>query len=40
MLLDQKQQRDALGAAGREFVLREYSWEAVERRMFAAIDGL
>lgn len=39
LLLDQSALRDALGRAGREYVLREYSWDAVDRRLFAAVDG-
>lgn len=36
-LLDDEPLRRALGAAGRDFVLREYSWEAVGRRLFSIL---
>jgi glycosyltransferase involved in cell wall biosynthesis len=39
LLLDQPALRDALGRAGRAYVLREYSWDAVDRRLFAAVDA-
>lgn len=40
MLLDQPEKRRALGEAGRAFVQREYSWAAVESRLFGALDNL
>ena len=39
MLLDDTALRDRMGAAGRRYVRAEYSWEAVERRLFAALDA-
>lgn len=38
LLLDQDGLRETLGRAGREFVLREYSREAVDRRLLAGVD--
>lgn len=38
-LLDDEPARRALGASGREYVLREYSWPAVERRLLEALDA-
>ncbi len=38
LLLDNKPLRDAMGAAGRSYVLNEYSWPSVEKRMFDALD--
>ena len=40
MLLDDSEKRRALGEAGRAFVQREYSWPAVESRLFAALDNI
>ncbi len=40
LLLDNPDQRRALGEAGRNFVQREYAWSAVESRLFAALDAL
>ena len=40
MLMDRPGLRDALGRNGREYVLREYSWTAVEQRLFDALDNL
>lgn len=37
LLLDKPETADALGAAGREFVLREYSWEAIGRKFRSAM---
>lgn len=37
MLLEKPEIAKALGAAGREFVLREYSWEAIDRKFRAAM---
>lgn len=39
LLLDNPAQRNALGDSGRAFVQREYSWAAVESRLFAALDA-
>jgi len=39
LLLDNPAQRRALGEAGRAFVEREYSWPAVEARLFSALDN-
>lgn len=38
-LLDDHTLRDALAAAGRRFVLEQYRWEAVEKRLLAALDA-
>jgi glycosyltransferase involved in cell wall biosynthesis len=38
-LLDDKTLRDQLAESGRRFVLDTYSWEAVESRLFEAIDA-
>ncbi len=40
LLLDNPAARAALGEAGRQFVLREYAWPAVERRLLDAVDGV
>jgi glycosyltransferase involved in cell wall biosynthesis len=37
-LLNHPELRRALGQAGRAYVLREYGWEAVERRMMTLLD--
>ena len=37
-LLDHEPIRRRMGARGREFVLREYAWEAVDKRLFSAVD--
>ncbi len=39
MLLEDTALRDSMGAAGRRYVQAEYSWPAVERRLFAALDA-
>ena len=39
MLLDNTALRDRMGAAGQRYVRAEYSWETVERRLFAALDA-
>ena len=38
LLLDRPGTRNALGAAGRRFVLDEYAWPAVERRLLGLLD--
>ena len=38
-LLDRPDLRQALGESGRRFVLNEYSWPAVQRRLFAAFSA-
>lgn len=38
-LLDDEPTRKALGESGRNYVLREYNWPAVERRMLEALDA-
>lgn len=38
-LLDDEPTRRALAASGRAYVLREYGWPAVERRLLEALDG-
>ncbi len=40
LLLHNPSTRHALGQAGREYVLREYSWGTVEQRMLAALDAV
>lgn len=37
-LLNNPEARKELGENGREYVLREYSWETVEKRLIAALD--
>jgi glycosyltransferase involved in cell wall biosynthesis len=39
MLLENNKLRTALGNMGREYVLREYSWNAVEPRLLDTLDG-
>ena len=39
LLLRDPALRRTLGEAGRKYVLREYAWEAVERRLLEALDG-
>ncbi len=39
LLLDQPGLRSALGAAGHDYVRREYSWTAVEQRFLNALDA-
>ena len=39
MLMDEPATRRALGESGRAFVLKEYAWTAVERRMMEAVDA-
>lgn len=39
LLLDEPGLRNALADAGRSFVTEHYSWEAVDRRLFAALDA-
>ncbi|NQU40293.1 MAG: glycosyltransferase family 4 protein [Lentisphaerae bacterium] len=39
LMLNQPETRRALGQAGRAYVLREYAWEAVEKRLLAALDA-
>jgi len=38
MLLENSKLRSSLGNLGREYVLREYSWKAVEPRLLEALD--
>ncbi|MFH0954083.1 MAG: glycosyltransferase family 4 protein [Verrucomicrobiota bacterium] len=40
LVLNDRRLRQALGEAGRNYVLKEYSWPAVEKRLFTALDGL
>lgn len=40
LLLRQQELRQAMGAAGREYVLREYAWDRVDQRLFKALDGV
>ena len=39
-LLDNPEARTALGARGREYVVREYAWPAIEKKFFSALDAL
>lgn len=39
MLMEEEQTRKALAESGRAFVLKEYAWSAVERRMMGALDA-
>ena len=39
LLLDRPDLRDRLGRNGRDYVLREYAWPAVEPRLFAALEA-
>jgi glycosyltransferase involved in cell wall biosynthesis len=39
LMLDNSKIRDGLATCGRDFVEREYAWEAVEKRMLSALDG-
>jgi glycosyltransferase involved in cell wall biosynthesis len=38
LLLDDRKQRDALGNAGREYVLNEYSWEKIRPKLKEALE--
>jgi len=38
LMLNSPDTRRALGQAGREYVLREYSWESVEKRLIDSLD--
>jgi len=38
LLLNDESLRRQMGQQGREFVLREYAWDRVEQRLFAALD--
>ena len=38
LLLSNEDLRKRMGAAGREYVQKEYSWESVEKRLFDALD--
>ena len=40
LLLDKPELRAAMGAAGRAYVRREYAWENIDRRLFAALAGI
>ena len=39
LLLDRPEIRDQLGQNGKQFVKREYNWDAVEKRLLTALDG-
>ena len=39
LLLNDEGLRKRMGAAGREYVSKEYSWESVEKRLFRALDA-
>jgi len=38
LLVDNHELRTAMGAAGREYVMKEYSWGAVEQRLLDALE--
>ena len=38
LLMNNPELRKQMGACGRDYVLREYAWPAVEKRFFAALD--
>ncbi|MEI6970900.1 MAG: glycosyltransferase family 4 protein [bacterium] len=38
-LLDNSELRTALGKNGREYVLREYAWPTIEKKLFTAMDA-
>lgn len=40
LLLTDRRLRQRLGESGRQYVLKEWSWEAVGRRLFASLDNL
>jgi len=40
LLLDRPDLRAAMGAAGRAYVQREYTWQAVEKRLLTALDAI
>jgi glycosyltransferase involved in cell wall biosynthesis len=40
LLLSDRATRNTLGEAGRHFVLREYAWPQVEKRLLTALDDL
>ena len=39
LLLNDEGLRKRMGAAGHEYVMKEYSWESVEKRLFQALDN-
>lgn len=39
LMLDNADARNGMAVSGRNFVLDQYSWEAVEQRLFNALDG-
>lgn len=39
LLMDRTDVRKAIGLAGREYVQREYAWDAIAGKMFAALDA-
>ena len=39
LLLSNEDLRKRMGAAGKDYVRREYSWESVEKRLFQALDN-
>ncbi|MEI6807825.1 MAG: glycosyltransferase family 4 protein [bacterium] len=39
LLLDNPELRAALGKAGRDYVLREYSWATIKEKLFTALDA-
>ncbi len=38
LLMDRPDLREAFGAAGRQYVLREYAWPAIDAKLFNALD--
>ena len=39
LLVNNEELRKRMGAAGKNYVIREYSWEFVEKRLFQALDS-
>ena len=39
LLMDRADLRKAMGQSGRQYVLKEYAWPAVEQRLFGALDA-
>ena len=39
LLVNNEELRKRMGAAGKNYVIREYSWESVEKRLYQALDS-